>query len=467
MEKYLPPINRSCLIERIPLWRPVEEVFSYFAERPYTSLLHSSLRTDAGRYSFLGIDPFLVMRSKGRKITVETGRKTRIGEGDVFECLKRILNTYRVDNPTSFPLISGGMGYFSYDLKDLIEDLPRRAVDDLALPESCFCFFRTILIHDRKDPGCIHISITSDGGETRQLLENYKAIMNGTRKEGSTLIDSSKAFPGLCADISRKDYLKKVEKVLDYIRAGDIYQACLSQRFTARWPLGGYSLYQRLNRKNPAPFSAYLNLPEAKVLSSSPERFLRVADGQVETRPMKGTRSRGSCEASDRKMREDLVNSSKDAAELAMIVDLERNDLGKVCVPGSIRVTEHRRVETYPTVFQTISVVRGLLAKDTSLGQIVKASFPGGSISGCPKVRAMEIIDELEPTARSVYTGSIGYMSFHGTMDLNMAIRTMLLKQGRVYFQTGGGIVADSDPEEEYEETLHKARAMMEIFGKQ
>jgi para-aminobenzoate synthetase component 1 len=265
--------------------------------------------------------------------------------------------------------------------------------------------------------------------------------------------------------MSKEDYITSIKKVLDYIRAGDIYQVCLSQRFKAEWPERPYELYMRLNEINPAPFSAFLNYDDLSIISSSPELFLDVRGGVIETRPMKGTRPRGTGPDEDKAMMEHLKASAKDASELSMIVDLERNDLGKISIPGSVKVAEHRRIEAYPTVFQTISVVKSEKEKNAGLADVIKAVFPGGSISGCPKIRAMEIIDELEPSVRSIYTGSIGYMSFHDTMELNVAIRTMILKGKDVYFHAGGGIVADSDPETEYEETLHKARAMIEALG--
>jgi len=255
--------------------------------------------------------------------------------------------------------------------------------------------------------------------------------------------------------------MSAVEKVLEHIKAGDIYQACLSQRFKTKWEGSGYELYRRLNEINPSPFSAYLNAGDHTVISSSPELFLRRCGEVIETRPMKGTRPRGNTPEEDAAIKEDLKKSQKDISELLMIVDLERNDLGKIAVPGSVKVVEDRRIEPYPTVFQTIAVVQGELRKGTDNLDILKAVFPGGSITGCPKIRAMEIIDELEPTSRGIYTGAIGYISFHNTMDLNIAIRTMLLKNHDLYFGAGGGIVSDSNPEAEYEETLVKAQALI------
>lgn len=459
MEKYLPKIKRTPVIEKVELAVPVESVFEYFSKRDNAALLNSSLETDAGRYSFMGIDPFLVLRGKGTDLKMEFGGHTFLIKDDPFKCLDSVIRTYKVDNPTPFPFISGGIGYLSYDLKNATEKLPQNAKDDLGLPDIYFAFYKVLLIHDKKDPGNLYISVTTD--EAADTSE-YKKVISGPVPAQEAFETPEGWTPRLRHETSKNDYINSVKRVLDYIRAGDIYQVCLSQRFRAEWPFDPYQLYRKLNGINPAPFSAYLNFGDGKIISSSPERFLHLADNVIETRPMKGTRPRSEDPIEDAELKENLRASVKDGAELSMIVDLERNDLGKVSVPGSVEVAEHRRLETYPTVFQTISIVKSTAESDTGMADIIKASFPGGSITGCPKIRAMEIIDELEPTARSVYTGSIGYLSFHDTMDLNIAIRTMIIKGKDVYFQVGGGIVADSDPQDEYEETLHKARAMID-----
>jgi aminodeoxychorismate synthase component I len=253
--------------------------------------------------------------------------------------------------------------------------------------------------------------------------------------------------------------------VLEYIAAGDIYQVNLSQRFSA--PYGGeaMALYERLRRQSPAPFAAYLDLGEAVVLSASPERFLRVAGRELETRPIKGTRPRGGTPEEDRRLAAELLASPKDRAELVMIVDLERNDLGRVSEYGSVHVPELVRLEAHPTVFHLVATVRGRLRPELSAVDALRACFPGGSITGAPKIRAMQIIEELEPTHRGFYTGAIGYLGWDGCADLNIAIRTIVLIDRHAHFQVGGGIVADSDPCAEYEETLHKGRALMRALG--
>jgi para-aminobenzoate synthetase component 1 len=280
------------------------------------------------------------------------------------------------------------------------------------------------------------------------------------------VIDEERASDAaLESNFTRADYVRTIERAKEYIAAGDIFQANIAQRFHTRWTGSSAELYRRLREANPAPFAAYVEFPGGAALSSSPERFLKVSGRHVETRPIKGTRRRTGDEASDRRAADELLASAKDNAELAMIVDLERNDLGRVCEYGSVCVTEPRVLEAYPTVFHLVATVEGTLHPHHDLVDLLRATFPGGSITGAPKIRAMEIIDELEPTARNLYTGAIGYIDFSGRADLNIAIRTMVRTGLDVWFQAGGGIVADSDPEAEYQETVDKARALIRALG--
>ncbi|MEA3489865.1 MAG: aminodeoxychorismate synthase component I [Candidatus Omnitrophota bacterium] len=472
MEKCLPGIKPSPILEKVRCGLSPEEVYAHFARIPETSLLNSSLETDAGRYSFLGIEPFLVLSGINNETGIHFNGYTFRKNGDPFECLRTVLAPYRTFNKTELPFISGGIGYFSYDLKNVLEDLPRKAKNDLNIPEIYFVLYRAIIIFDRSDPGHVLISaLDMDHSSYKKasvlINEIKKALRSSPPVPGPDRPASGyePSRPRFESNFTKAGYIRAIEKALEHIRAGDIYQACLSQRFKTEWPLTPYELYFKLNSINPAPFSAYLNFGDAPVISSSPELFLRRRGNSVETRPMKGTRPRGSTPEEDIMFKKELEKSRKDISELLMIVDLERNDLGKISVPGSVKVVEHRRIEPYPAVFQTIAVIKAEPVSGIDNIDIIKAAFPGGSISGCPKIRAMEILDELEPTARNVYTGAIGYISFHDTMDLNIAIRTMIVKGKDIYFQAGGGIVADSDPESEYEETLVKARALMESLS--
>jgi para-aminobenzoate synthetase component 1 len=270
---------------------------------------------------------------------------------------------------------------------------------------------------------------------------------------------------GLRSTFTRKGYLEAVARVREYILAGDIFQANLSQRFQGQWESTPFDLYRRLRRRNPAPFAAYLGFNDVAVLSASPERFLRLDGRHIETRPIKGTRPRGLGPMHDAALGRALAESRKDRAENVMIVDLLRNDLSRVCRPGSVRVPELFALEHHPTVHHLVSTVVGEIEPGFGAVDLIRAAFPGGSITGAPKVRAMEIIAELEPTQRGVYCGSIGYLSATGAMDTSIVIRTYVLLNGQIYFQAGGGIVADSDPELEYRETLDKARGLIETLG--
>lgn len=439
-----------------------ENVFHVFKDMPFSSLLNSSLKTDAGRYSYIGVDPFLTLKSVSRSVTLFGTGVDLCLEADPFEVLSGIISAHKNVTTSAHPFAAGGMGYFSYELKNLLEDLPRKAVDDIKIPEMFFCFYRTIIAFDRMKPGEATAFELRFPGETDAEAKNRtSSLVETVRKAPLSLPPTENRAPGpVRSNFSREKYIAAVSELLEHIKAGDIYQACLTQRFESAWEGDAYGLYSSLNKLNPAPFSAYIDCGDFSIISSSPELFLKVGGGAVETRPMKGTRRRGGTAELDAAMSRELISSEKDAAELLMIVDLERNDLGKVCLPGSIEVSELRRIETYPSVFQTIAVIKGRLKEDVGPVDVLKAAFPGGSISGCPKIRALEILDGLEPTTRGVYTGALGYISFHDTMELNIAIRTMLKKGTKVYFHAGGGIVSDSDPEKEYEETLVKAEVM-------
>ncbi len=407
--------------------------------------------------SYIGCDVFLKFRSRGRRVEIITGKNARHIAGNPLAILDGIVKKHRTIPAARDEFTAGGIGYFSYGLKNLIEKLPSRAVDDLSVPDIYFNFFSTILIFDENDPGIAKAHFLepySGRSGVKKMLEGlFRGGGAGAAKPANNL---RIGWPS--SNFTEAGYVAAVKKVKSYIKKGDIFQACISQRFDASFAGDPWQLYLMFDSINPAPYSAYLDLDGMKVISSSPELFLKAAGGRIETRPMKGTIRRGRNRREDAVLKKRLAESGKDAAELSMIVDLERNDLGKICVPGSVEVKNHRRLEKYATVFQTTSLVRGKLKNPgMNVEEIIRAAFPGGSISGCPKIRAMEIIDEIEPVARGVYTGSVGYISFHKTMGLNIAIRSGICKNGKIYYHAGGGIVADSDPEKEYRETLVKA----------
>jgi para-aminobenzoate synthetase component 1 len=369
--------------------------------------------------------------------------------------------------------LGGAVGYLSYDLCHFIEHLPSTAIDDLQLPESYFAFYDTILAFDNLLGKTYIVSTGFPELEDAQRQKRAAQRLEQMEEQLSAPVSIPKAEPSdspalteavLRCNFTPQDYLKAVAKTRNYIIAGDIFQANISQRFETELAIPPYELYRRLRQINPAPFASYLNFEDVVVVSASPERFLRLDGDWVETRPIKGTRPRGKNTSEDARMSQELLSSIKDRAENIMIVDLERNDLGRVCQYGTVRVTELAILETFPTVFHLTSTVVGKLRPDKNRLDLLKATFPGGSITGAPKVRAMEIIDEVEPTRRNVYTGAIGYFSFGGNLDINIVIRTFLIKGNKAYFQVGGGIVYDSDPEEEYQETLDKAKALIQAL---
>ncbi len=428
------------------------EIFTIFKEDEYSFILDSGMdKNRLGRYSFISANPFKVLKYKDES-------------KNPFEELRRELKKYKGVNKTNIPFIGGAVGYLSYDLCHYIENLKRTAVDDVKIPDLHFGMYNWVIVVDHLENKTYVASPDIDIKKESKIIEN---ILNRIKKSEEKGIDpicyEEKEFPmvKLESNFKKKDYLDAIEKVRSYIKSGDIYQTNLTQRFQGKVNISSYELYRDLRRFSPAPFGAFLNFEDAHILSNSPERFIKAANNMIETRPIKGTRPRGKTKEEDLRLREELMNSEKDKAELLMIVDLERNDLGKVSTIGSVKVPELFKLEEYANVHHLVSTVIGEIKEKNDVIDVIKATFPGGSITGAPKIRSMEIIDELEPTQRNVYTGSVGYIGFDGTLDLNIAIRTIVKKEENIYFQVGGGITWDSNPEEEYEETLHKARSMM------
>ncbi|MCK5695899.1 MAG: aminodeoxychorismate synthase component I, partial [Desulfobacula sp.] len=349
-----------------------------------------------------------------------------------------------------------------------IEKLPRTCMDTF-LPDLCLYAPSIVLVQDKEtDITRLCIPVLSDDAalkQTDETVQNIKRFffdrIKKNVKRKSFSIDNS----GFKSSLSKPEYITSVNKIIDYLRAGDIYQANLSQRFEAGFSGDSYSLFLDLFERNPASFFSYIHANDHTIVSTSPERFIKQDGRYVETRPIKGTIARGNTPEQDRENGVKLTRSKKDDAELTMIVDLMRNDLSRATKHGSVIVKEHKRLESYENVFHLVSIVEGELEDDKTSVDLLKATFPGGSITGCPKIRSMEIIDELEPVKRHVYTGSIGYISFHDTMDLSIAIRTATISNHRVFFSVGGGIVYDSDPEKEYQETLDKGKTLMESLS--
>ncbi|MCB9642182.1 MAG: aminodeoxychorismate synthase component I [Myxococcales bacterium] len=429
-----------------------------WAHHPWTLWLDSASRNDPrGRYSFLAVEPAMTLVLRGDTLTIEQEGMSRVEEGDPFEILEDLWRSLQRPCDPELPPFQGGFaGYFSYDLARAVEKLPTWAKDDVGYPEVMLGVYEKVLAFDHATQRCW--AFAKDEQQLISWLEEL-APCEPPSFEGKGLTWSS--------NFTQEAYEAAVSRVIDYIWAGDIFQANLSQRFEATLPSewSSFAHYCHLRLVNPAPFAAYLNFGPWVLSSSSPERFLWARDGLVETRPIKGTRPRVTDEDMDQRYREELMSSAKDRAENAMIVDLMRNDISRVCEDLSVKVPDLCRLESFATVHHLVSAVVGRLRPDASTWSLLRASFPGGSISGAPKVRAMEIIEELEPTRRGPYCGCIGYLGWDGSLDTNIAIRTLVATGGMIRFQVGGGIVADSVPAQEYQETLDKGRALFASFS--
>jgi para-aminobenzoate synthetase component I len=477
--------------ELIPAPDPLEAC-GRLANLPYVVFLDSA-KTDAplGQHSFLTADPAVLVRSKGaltQQLTPASKAWMRV-DTDPLTAVRQLLAPFRSAPVPGLPPFQGGAaGYLGYDWGAMLERVPRPKYDDLAIPDVLLGIYDWVIAwdHAANRAWLVSTGVPETGPPRTERAARRMAFVKerlaGRRLGGRAVSERRVRIPtayqpnrltapsypvtdaqhsGLRSNFTREGYLQSVARVIEYIFAGDIFQANLSQRLEA--PLVGtpLELYRRLRSRNPAPFSAYLDFGELVVASSSPERFLRVEDGHVEARPIKGTRPRGVGPEHDAALALALAESDKDRAENVMIVDLLRNDLSRVCEPGSVRVPELFALEHYATVHHLVSTVVGDLVPTRDAADLLRGAFPGGSITGAPKVRAMQIIAELEPTRRGVYCGAIGYWSVTGGFDTSIVIRTYLVLGDVVYFQAGGGIVADSEPEQEYRETLDKARGLI------
>ncbi len=472
--------------EALELHEPFVDLVRRFAHLPGTVALLSGGELDCARHHVLGVYPWLTLSGHRTRTTLVDGEHRAEIDADPFTALRRVLLHCRLPQlDASLPLSSGLLGYLAYDLKDCLETLPRTSVDDLGLPLMQLVAPSIIVVHDRLANTTTLLAMRLQGDEAAVDADvaRFKDALAAPAASGKRAAPRLAAAPpgpsrhtaavgvhattvdvggGRCTSVfSRAEYLSAVEAIRNYIVEGDVYQVNMSQRFEAPFTGDPYDCFADMYAANPAPFFAYVNAGNHHVVSTSPERFIELRNGSVETRPIKGTRPRGKTADEDAALRTELQQSAKEDAELSMIVDLLRNDIGKVCRAGSVRVVEHKRLEAYQNVYHLVSIVKGELDPGMDAVDLLRATFPGGSITGCPKIRAMEIIDELEPVRRHIYTGSIGYIGFDGSMDLSIAIRTATFTQGKAVFSVGGGIVYDSDPASEFDETLHKGRTLM------
>jgi len=433
-------------------------------DRPF--LLESGLDVAGmGRYSFFGSEPFCVLTLRQGRCTLEEEGRVRMLRQPALEVLRALLGRWRLRGVRAcVPFLGGAVGFLAYDFGFLLERFRRRHAPVAATPQLSFAFYDTVFIKDHRTG---RLTVFSTGfPETSGLRRRRRAQTRLAR----ALIRLERGAPpqatgGLSGPLSSNftpaAYRAAVREAKELIARGDIYQVNLAQRFHAAARFDPWRLYGRLARRFPVSFGAYLRAGDYAVLSASPERFLRCDGRRVVTRPMKGTRPRTENGARNRRLRRELIRDAKEKAELLMIVDLERNDLGRVCDYASVRVEDLRVIERYANVYQATAQIAGVLHRSRDRIDLLRACFPGGSVTGCPKIRAMEVIEALEPEARGLYTGALGYLSFHDTMELSVLIRTLLWRPEEVSFHVGGGIVTDSRPAFEYQETLVKAAALI------
>jgi para-aminobenzoate synthetase component 1 len=430
-----------------------------------------------GRYSYLTADPFDWLCSRGQRVRLANEASVR-QPADPFAVLAERLARYPAVPIAGLPPFQGGAaGLFSYDLCHHLERLPRPRFDEFEVPDLAVGFYDWVIAFDHVRERAWLISTgfpeTTPSRRRQRAEQRLAEVKRRLSERGASHKSATRRIeiraprwpipgvPGLGSNFNRAGYLAAARRAIEYVHAGDCFQVNLSQRLLYPQDRLPAELYRRLRERNAATFAGYFDLGEFVIASASPERFLRVAEGEVETRPIKGTRPRGITPEEDQAQSEELLHSAKDRAENVMIVDLLRNDLGRVCRYGSVRVPAVCRLESYRFVHHLVSEVRGQLREGLGPVDLLRAAFPGGSVTGAPKIRAMEIIAELEPTARGPYCGSLAYLGFDGSMDSNLLIRTFTLGRGWVQFPVGGGIVADSDPEQEYAETWHKAEGLV------
>lgn len=448
--------NKRRIIKEMKPARGAAELYTYFAGTDDSVFLDSSLVNKLGRYSVIGAVPYLKLVKEGNNFYINGEKETTCS----FETyLKTYLAEHKDKNNTELPIISGAIGYFSYEYGRKLMEVDSVKEDLVSIPDAVLVFYDFYIIEDRHEQRTYLIA----NGITREaakLLDEMESRING--KPVYMQKESDTEYPiEVQPNFARDEYKQAVDRMIRYIIEGDIYITNMTQQLTVKSDKVPLDVFYDLRENNPSPFGGYFDYGDFQIVCASPERFLKMQKGHVNTRPIKGTRKRGETPEEDMFMRTELENSEKDKSELLMIVDLERNDLNRVCRPGSVKVTELFSVEEYATVFHLVSDIEGDLEESKNVMDLLEAAFPGGSITGAPKYRAMEIIDELENNKRNLYTGSIGYLTLDGGCDFNIVIRTALYKDGKYYLGVGGGITAESDLEFEYEETLQKAKAVL------
>jgi anthranilate synthase component I len=455
------------------LLTPVSAFLAIAEDEPYAFLLESAERGEqVGRYTFLGIRPYMRVRSHAGAVELHRGRRRSAQNGNIFEVVKQLLRAHHPATlPGLPPFTAGAVGYFAYDVVRQLENIGNHAKDDLSLPDAELMFFDRVLAFDHLRHQ-IHIVAAADvsRGNPKQAYDRAvrdigaleRKLANGLgsalwRKRGKAKTGELKIHAGT----SQGHFLRNVVRCKEYIAAGDIFQVVLSQRLNFTPEVAPFDLYRALRQVNPSPYLYFLRMADTHILGSSPEMLVRVTGRKLEYRPIAGTHPRGRDEAEDQRLEQQMRNDEKERAEHVMLVDLGRNDLGRVSEYGSVKVKDLMYVERYSHVMHLVSALEGMLRKDLSALDAFAACFPAGTLSGAPKVRAMQIIEELEPTRRGIYGGSVLYADFAGNLDSCIGIRTLLMQGKKACLQAGAGIVADSDPAREFEESMNKAKAVL------
>jgi para-aminobenzoate synthetase component 1 len=451
----------SLLLAELPYRADSASLFARIAHRPWAVYLDSGWPgSHYGRYDILAAEPFITISTQGEQTEVRENQSVSVTDEDPFLVLKSILKRFGTE-ATHLPFAGGAIGYFAYDLARRLESLPEQAMDAERMPEMAVGIYDWAAVFDHHAGRAWLVGQGHDARTAQQWPELLRLLSSDETAETGVFEVKGQVR----SNMDEASYGIAFDRIKRYIADGDCYQVNLAQRFSVEAQGDPWSAYRQLRQFSPAPFSAYFNTPDAQILSASPERFLRVEDGHVETKPIKGTRPRSTDPVQDKAYADALQSSLKDRAENVMIVDLLRNDIGKNCAVGSVRADKLFELESFANVHHLVSTVTGALAPGRDALDLLRGCFPGGSITGAPKLRSMEIIEELEPHRRGVYCGAIGYIGFDGNMDTNIAIRTAVYSNGIIRFWAGGGIVADSEMQKEYRETLDKASGMLQLMN--
>ncbi len=452
--------RRKSLALSIPYQLDFFKQYKFLSQdKPQHILLESGR---GGRYNIVGLNPVAVIQGKGEKLHISESGKETIKKGNPLDLMQEYMEQWKTDyNPEYPPFQGGAMGYFSYDCIRYIEKLPSLAEDDLNIPDIYFLLFDDVFVYDQKEKVLWIITHYVDKhAEAEERLNEWKDLWTAEVPEVTMPFERPKKKNEAVA-FTEAGFMKAVERIQEYIGNGDVFQVNLSTRQERTLQTHPLEIYTSLRKINPSPYMGYLELGDFQIVSASPELLIKKQGQEVSTRPIAGTRSRGANEQEDQDLARELIENEKERAEHVMLVDLERNDLGRVCKYGTVEVDEFMVIEKYSHVMHIVSNVRGEVEEDKDAFDLVKAVFPGGTITGAPKIRTMEIIEELEPVRRGIYTGSIGWIGYSGDTELNIVIRTLLAKDGQAHVQAGAGIVIDSNPKNEYKESLKKGNCFM------